>query len=447
MGSINIVTEVPGPKSRALVERRAAAICPGAAYLTELGIASGSGSVVTDLDGNQLLDFAGGIGVIGTGHAPPAVVEAISRQAADLIHMCGIVASYEPMVRLAEVLNGLTPGDFPKKTIMMNSGAEAVESAVKLARVHTGRAGILVFEGAYHGRTNMTMSMTSKYGLFKKGFGPFASEIYRIPFPNVLRRPPGTEPEQYVGWMIERLEDALISQVDPSALAAIVIEPVQGEGGFIPAPKPYLQAIRRLCDQHGIVMVADEVQAGMGRTGKMFSIEHSGVVPDLVVMAKALGSGMPIGAVTGRADILDAPHPGGLGGTYSGNPLACVAALATVETMREPGFFDGVNAMGDRLRSGLEQIRSRHADVIADVRGLGPMIAIELVKDEHLTPDPDLTLAVTKAALQRGLIIIRAGLYSNCVRFLPPLTTTVEQVDEALAVLADVFDEVAGTSS
>lgn len=444
MGSINLVTEVPGPNSRALVERRAAAICSGAAYLTELGIASGSGSVVSDLDGNQLLDFAGGIGVIGTGHAPPEVVDAISRQAAELIHMCGIVASYEPMVQLAEVLNGLTPGDFPKKTMMMNSGAEAVESAVKLARVFTKRSGILVFEGAYHGRTNMTMSMTSKYGLFKKGFGPFAPEIYRIPFPNVLRRPPGTEPEQYVGWMIERLEDALISQVDPSALAAIVIEPVQGEGGFIPAPKPYLQAIRRLCDQHGVVMIADEVQAGMGRTGKMFSIEHSGVVPDLVVMAKALGSGMPIGAVTGRTEILDAPHPGGLGGTYSGNPLACVASLATIETMRAPGFLDGANAMGDRLRAGLERIRDRHPGVIADVRGLGPMLAIELVKDEHLTPDPDLTLAVTKAALGRGLIIIRAGLYSNCVRFLPPLTTSIEQVDEALAVLDAVFDELVG---
>lgn len=447
MGSINLVTEVPGPNSRALVERRVAATCAGAAYLTELGIASGSGSVVTDLDGNRLLDFAGGIGVIGTGHAPPAVVEAISSQAGDLIHMCAIVASYEPMIELAEALNALTPGDFPKKTMMMSSGAEAVESAVKLARVSTGRAGILVFEGAYHGRTNMTMSMTSKYGLFKKGFGPFAPEVYRIPFPNVLRRPPGTEPEQYVGWMIERLEDALVSQVDPSALAAVVIEPVQGEGGFLPAPKPYLQAIRRLCDEHGIVMIADEVQAGMGRTGKMFSIEHSDVVPDLVVMAKALGSGMPIGAVTGRADILDAPHPGGMGGTYSGNPLACVAALATIRTMLEPGFLDRANAMGERLRHGLEQLRDRHPDVIADVRGLGPMLAIELVRDEHLTPDPDLTLEVTKAALQRGLIIIRAGLYSNCVRFLPPLTTTGDQVDEAIAVLDDVFDELTGRPS
>ena len=442
MGSINVITEIPGPNSRALVERRASAICSGAAYLTELGIASGEGSVVTDLDGNRLLDFAGGIGVVGTGHCPPGVVSALQEQAAALIHMCAIVASYEPMVELAEALNRLTPGEFPKKTIMMNSGAEAVESAVKLARVFTGRAGILVFEGGYHGRTNMTMSMTSKYGLFKKGFGPFAPEIYRIPFPNVLRRPPGTSPEQFIAWSIERLEDALVSQIDPSALAAVVIEPVQGEGGFVPAPKPFLQAIRRLCDEHGVVMISDEVQAGMGRTGRLFSIEHSDVVPDLVVMAKALGSGMPIGAVTGRSEILDAPHPGGMGGTYSGNPLACVAALETLKTLTEPGFMEKVTASGDRLRSGLDELARRH-DFIADVRGIGPMLAIELVKDAHLTPDPDRTLALTKATLARGLITIRAGLYSNCVRFLPPLNVSDADIDEALAVLAEALDEVA----
>ena len=442
MGSINLVTDVPGPHSKALVARRVAATCAGAAYLTELGIASASGSVVTDLDGNQLLDFAGGIGVVGAGHCPPEVVDAVSRQAGELIHMCAIVASYEPMVDLAEALNELTPGDFAKKTMLMNSGAEAVESAVKLARVSTGRAGILVFEGGYHGRTNMTMSMTSKYGLFKKGFGPFAPEVYRIPFPNLLRRPPGLDAERYVGWMIDRLEDALVAQVDPSALAAIVIEPVQGEGGFLPAPKPYLQAIRRLCDEHGIVMIADEVQSGMGRTGRMFAVEHSDVVPDLVVMAKSLGSGLPIGAVTGRADILDAPHPGGMGGTYSGNPLACVSALATIAAMRAPGFLERATEMGERLRAGLSELAGRH-DAIAEVRGLGPMLAIELVKDTDLTPDPDLTLEVTKAALGRGLIVIRAGLYSNCVRFLPPLTTADDQIDEALVVLGQAFDEVA----
>ena len=441
MGSIHIATEIPGPASRALVQRRADALCSGAAYLTELGIRSGSGTVVEDLDGNRLLDFAGGIGVLGTGHCPPAVSAAIQRQSTELIHMCGIVATYEPMVELAEALNGIGLGDGPRKSMLMNSGAEAVESSVKLARVFTGRPGILVFEGGYHGRTNMTMAMTSKYGLFKKGFGPFAPEIYRIPFPNVLRRPPGMDPEQFVGWSIARLEDALISQIDPSALAAIVIEPVQGEGGFLPAPKPFLEAIRRLCDQHGVVMIADEVQSGMGRTGKMWAIEHSGVAPDLIVTAKSLGAGMPVAAVVGRRDIMDAPHPGGMGGTYSGNPIAAVAAVETIRTIADPAFLERATAMGERLRAGLERTAERH-DQVAEVRGLGPMLAMELVSDDQLTPDPDLTLAITKATVVRGLITIRAGLYSNCVRFLPPLNTNDDQIDEALAVLGDAFDAV-----
>ncbi len=412
----------------------------GAAFLTELGIRSGSGAVVRDLDGNDLLDFAGGIGVVGAGHCPPEVTAAIKRQADELLHVCGIVATYEPQVALAERMNQIAPGDAPKKTLLMNSGAEAVESAVILSRAHTGRAGILVFEGGYHGRTNMTLSMTSKYGLFKKGFGPFAAEIYRVAFPNVLRRPPGMDPEQFVGWSVDRLYDALVSQVDGSALAAIVIEPVQGEGGFVPAPKPFLQAIRRICDEHGIVMIADEVQAGMGRTGKLFSIEHSDVVPDIVTTAKSLGSGMPISAVTGRSDIMDSAHPGGLGGTYSANPVAAVAALETLALITDQAFLDRAVEMGRRLRVGLDSLAEKYA-CIADVRGLGPMLAIELVKDDNLTPDPDLTLEITKGTLQRGLITIRAGLYSNCVRFLPPLTVTDAQVDEALAVLDDSIAE------
>lgn len=413
----------------------------GAAFLTELAVESATGAVVTDVDGNRLLDFAGGIGVLAAGHCPPSVTAAIKAQADELLHICGIVATHDAMVELAEALNAAAPGDFAKKTLLMNSGAEALESAVKISRVATGRAGIMVFEGGYHGRTNMTMSMTSKYGLFKKGFGPFASEVYRIPYPNVLRRPPGTDPEQFVGWSIDRLRDALISQVDPSALAAIVIEPVQGEGGFIPAPAPYLRAIRDICDEHGIVMVADEVQAGFGRTGRLFSIEHSGVAPDLITMAKSMGSGMPISAVTGRAELLDAPHPGGMGGTYSGNPVACVAAIETLKIINTPEFLERATVVGERLRAGLEVIRSRHPERVAEVRGLGPMLCIELVSDEHLEPDPDLTLAITKATLARGLITIRAGLYSNCVRLLPPLTITEDEIDEALDVLAAAVDE------
>ena len=441
MSSIRIQTAIPGPKSLDIVARRRAAMSGGAAFLTEIAVTSAKGAVVTDVDGNQLLDFAGGIGVLAAGHCPPSVVDAIQRQASELLHICGIVATHDSMVELSEALNDAAPGDFPKKTLLMNSGAEAVESAVKLARASTGRAGVLVFEGAYHGRTNMTMAMTSKYGLFKKGFGPFASEIYRIPFPNVLRRPPGTDPEQFVGWSIGRLRDALISHVDPSALAAIVIEPVQGEGGFIPAPKPFLEEIRAICDEHGIVMVADEVQAGFGRTGKLFSIEHSGVAPDLITVAKSMGSGMPISAVVGRAEILDAPHPGGMGGTYSGNPVACVAALETIKLINSSEFLGRAEEIGKQLRAGLEQLQAKHPGRIADVRGLGPMLVIELVSDDQLTPDPPLTQAVNKATLARGLITIRAGLYSNCVRFLPPLNITDEQLDEALAVLDEAFTE------
>lgn len=441
MGSIHLETAIPGPRSVKIVDRRRAAMSSGAAFLTELAVDSAFGAVVTDVDGNRLLDFAGGIGVLAAGHCPPTVVEAIKNQADDLLHICGIVATHDSMVELSEALNAVAPGDFAKKTLLMNSGAEALESAVKIARVATGRAAIMVFEGAYHGRTNMTMSMTSKYGLFKKGFGPFASEIYRIPYPNVLRRPPGTNPEQYVGWSIDRLRDSLISQIDPSALAAIVIEPVQGEGGFIPAPAPFLRAIRAICDEHGIVMVSDEVQAGFGRTGKLFSIEHSDVVPDLITMAKSMGSGMPISAVTGRAELLDAPHPGGMGGTYSGNPVACMAALETIKIVNTPEFLDRAVAVGERLRAGLDDLKTRYPDRVADVRGLGPMLCIELVTGGHLDPDPDLTLAITKATLQRGLITIRAGLYSNCVRFLPPLTISDEQIDEALAVLGEALAE------
>lgn len=441
MSSIHLETSIPGPKSVEIVNRRRASMSAGAAFLTELAVESATGAVVSDVDGNRLLDFAGGIGVLAAGHCPPSVTAAIKAQADELLHICGIVATHDAMVELAEALNAAAPGDFAKKTLLMNSGAEALESAVKISRVATGRAGIMVFEGGYHGRTNMTMSMTSKYGLFKKGFGPFASEVYRIPYPNVLRRPPGTDPEQFVGWSIDRLRDALISQVDPSALAAVVIEPVQGEGGFIPAPAPYLRAIRDICDEHGIVMVADEVQAGFGRTGRLFSIEHSGVAPDLITMAKSMGSGMPISAVTGRAELLDAPHPGGMGGTYSGNPVACVAAIETLKIINTPEFLERATVVGERLRAGLEVIRSRHPERVAEVRGLGPMLCIELVSDEHLEPDPDLTLAITKATLARGLITIRAGLYSNCVRLLPPLTITDDEIDEALDVLAAAVDE------
>ena len=444
MSAIHIVSEIPGPKSRELVARRAAATARGAAFLTPLAIASARGATVTDADGNRLLDFAGGIGTLAVGHNEASVVAAIHEQADALIHMCAIVASYEPFVALAERLNEITPGAFAKKTLLLNSGAEAVEAAVKIARAHTGRAGIIVFEGAYHGRTNMTMAMTSKYALFKRGFGPFAPEIYRLPFPNPYRRPEALSEEEFIQFAITQLEQALIAQVDPSAVAAIVLETVQGEGGFLPTPPRFLQRLRELCDEHGMLLVLDEVQCGFGRTGALFACEHYGVVPDLLVMAKSLAAGMPLAAVTGRAEVVDAPHPGGLGGTYSGNPLACAAALAAVAQIAAPAFLARARAVGERLKTGLRRIEARYPNV-GEVRGLGAMLVLELVQERaSKEPAPELTSAICAAALRRGLIVIRAGLFSNCVRFLPPLNISDGELDEGLAVLEGAFGEVVG---
>jgi len=296
---------------------------------------------------------------------------------------------------------------------------------------------------AYHGRTNLTASMTSKYALFKKGYAPFAPEVYRFDFPNVYRRPEEMSDKGFIDWSVARLHDQFISRVDPKAVAAVVIEPVQGEGGFLPVPTAFMEAIRELCNEHGMVLIADEIQSGMGRTGKLFAIEHSGVIPDLVTTAKSLGSGMPISAVTGRSELMDAPHPGGLGGTYSGNPLACVAAIESIKMIADPGFLEHATAIGDHMRRRLEEIQAAHPDLIGDVRGLGPMLVAEIVKDPiSKVPDMESTAAICAATVVRGLITIRAGLYSNCVRFLPPLGITHEQVDEAMDVVAEAIAEV-----
>jgi len=444
MSTIRLLTEVPGPKSRAMAARREAATPRGAAKVSAITIERAEGAVLTDADGNTLLDFAGGIGVLAVGHCPPNVVAAIKDQAEKLIHLSAIMGTYEPYVQVAEMLNAATPGTFPKKTILLNSGAEALETAVKVARSYTNRPAIIVFEGAYHGRTNLTLAMTSKYGLFKKGFGPFAPEIYRLPFPNLYRRPDGMSEDAFVEDAIKRLENAMIAQVDPSAVAAIVIETVQGEGGFIATPPRFLQRIRELCDQHGIVMVSDEVQCGFGRTGRMFAVEHYGVVPDIICMAKSLAAGMPLAAVTGRADIMDAPHIGGLGGTYSGNPLACVAAIEAIKMVNDPAFLARANEVGDRMRDHLLRMQA-NSPLIGDVRGLGPMLLIEFVKD-RATKEPALneTPLIVTEALKHGVMTIRAGLYSNCLRFLPPLNITDEQLDEGLNVIAEAIRVVEG---
>jgi 4-aminobutyrate aminotransferase/(S)-3-amino-2-methylpropionate transaminase len=394
---------------------------------------------VYDVDGNTLVDLAGGIGMTAAGHCPPAVVAAIEAQAKKLLHPCMLVATYEPYVALCELLNEVTPGDFAKKTILANSGAEAVENAIKIARAHTKRAGVLCFEGGYHGRTLLTLSLTSKYGLFKQGFGPFAPEIYRIPAPEPFRRPAGMSEDDYVDSCIRVLDRALIAQIDPAALAAIIIEPVQGEAGFIPMPKRFLARIRELCTQHGIVMIADEVQTGFGRTGTLFACEQLGVVPDVITMAKALGAGMPISATTGRAEIMDAPHLGGVGGTYGGSPVACAAAIAAIEMIRQPAFLAHAQRLGDVMREELGKLKGK---LVADVRGLGPMMLIELVADAQKTPAATHAIAVIKRSVANGVLLIRAGLYSNCVRFMPPLVITEEQLRAGLAVVGEAVRHV-----
>jgi len=443
MSYIRINTEIPGPKAKQLLARRAAALPGGIGRATDVVVERAEGALVFDVDGNTFIDLAGGIGMLAVGHSPAPVVQAIQKQAEKFIHPCALVTTFEPYVALAELLNEITPGAFAKKTLLANSGAEAVENSVKLARKYTGRSTVICFEGGYHGRTLLTLSLTSKYGLFKSGFGPFAPEIVRLPIPNVYRTPPAMTEDEYVEFGIQQLEQAMVTQVDPSAVAAILIEPVQGEAGFLPVPARFLQRIRELCTQHGIVMIADEVQCGCGRTGRLFAVEHYGIVPDLIVSAKSLGAGMPIGAVTGRAEIMDSAHLGGIGSTYGGSPMACVAALEALKMISQPDFLAHANHLGNVMREVLLDWK-RQWPIVGDVRGLGPMLLIELVSDrEKKTPlSPSETLAVIRQAVSKGVVLIRAGVYSNCIRFLPPLNMPEDMLREALKAVGSAIESV-----
>jgi 4-aminobutyrate aminotransferase / (S)-3-amino-2-methylpropionate transaminase / 5-aminovalerate transaminase len=436
MAHINLQTALPGPLSSALQARRAAAVTGALGQANPISIKRARGSLVEDVDGNTLIDLAGGIGVLAVGHAPESVRAALHKQVDEMLHMCSIVANYESYVELCEELNRLTPGDFAKKTLLSNGGAEAVENAVKIARRFTGRQAIIVFEGAYHGRSNLTMAMTSKYSLFKKGFGPFAPEIYRLPLPNLYRTPKGMSQDDYLDYCCDYLENALISYVDASALAAIVIEPIIGEGGFIPVPHKFLRKIREICDKTCAVMIADEIQSGSGRSGKLWAIEHSGVVPDMIIMAKSLGAGLPISAITGRATIMDSPHVGGVGSTYGGNPLSCVAALESLKLLQKPEAKEGAARVERIVREVFGNLQ-KEIPHLGDVRGVGGMMAIEFVKDP-VTKEPwtDLVPEIVKGCLQRGVIVLRAGLYTNCIRFLPEVTIPEDVLREALEVVA-----------
>ncbi len=383
-----------------------------------------------DADGKRFIDFAAGIAVNNTGHRHPKVMAAVAEQAQAFTHTCFHVAPYESYISLAERLNAATPGDFPKKTMLVTTGAEAVENAIKMARAFTGRSGVIAFSGAFHGRTLLGMALTGKVAPYKKGFGAMPPEIAHAPFPNPMHGV--TEAEA-----IAQLERLFASSVDPERIAAIIIEPVQGEGGFTIAPFSFLRALRDICDQHGIVFIADEVQAGMARTGRMFGFDHSGVAPDLVTMAKGLAGGFPLSAVTGRADIVDAPSPGGVGGTYAGNPLAVAAAHAVLDVIAEENLCARATEIGDVIRARLTQIAARQGmECIGEVRGLGAMNAFELVRArETNAPDAALTSAIVAEAEARGLILLSCGTRYNVIRLLPPLTIPMDQLQEALDII------------
>jgi len=443
-GVIRLQTEIPGPNSRALLARRAGAVPRGVPAVTPIAVVHAEGAVLTDADGNRLIDFGGGIGVVNTGHRHPGVVEAVRTQLDRFAHVCFPVSTYEPYVELAERLNRLTPGTHEKRTFFVNSGAEAVENAVKVARYFTGRQAVVCFDHGFHGRTNLTMALTAKVMPYKKGFGPFAPEVYRIPYPYCYRCAEGPSGGRCCMADAARLEQLLAGTVDPGSVAAIIMELELGEGGFVPAPVEYVQTLAAFAKQHGILFIADEIQTGFGRTGKLFACEHYGLVPDLMTTAKSLAGGLPLAAVTGRADVMEAPHVGGLGGTYGGNPLACAAALAVLDAMEAEGIPAHAQRTGDRVKARFRQWAEQFP-CIGDVRGLGAMVAMELVTDrETRTPDKALTGRVLAAALERGLVLLSAGTFGNTIRVLAPLTADDAIIDEGLDVMGAALEAAVG---
>jgi len=436
---------IPGPKSRELMARRQEFVARGVASTMNVFAAKADGAIIEDVDGNEYIDFAGGIGTMNIGHSRSEVTKAIAEQAAKFTHTCFSVMMYEPYIELAERLVKLTPGEFPKKALFFNSGAEAVENAVKIARWATGRPAVIVFDNAYHGRTLMTMTMTSKVKPYKYRFGPYAPEVYRAPFPYPYRM--NMSAQESIEFCINELERMFIGEVAPDQVAAIVVEPVQGEGGFMVSPPGFLLALKEVCEKYNILFVADEIQSGFCRTGRMFAVEHDGVEPDLMIIAKSMGAGMPISGVVGRAEIMDAPPPGTLGGTYSGNPVACAAALAVLDLYEESDYAARSREIGHIITKRFLNFQD-HYPMIGDVRGLGGMAAMELVKDRS-TKEPDSQAAsdVLTAAHHRGLVLIKAGMYDNVVRILVPLCVTDEQLNRGLDILEAALETVAESES
>ncbi len=423
-------------KNEDLLARRSAVVSQGVPRVTTVTVASASGATLTDQEGNELVDFAAGIGVMNAGHCQEPVIRAIHEQAARLLHTCFHITTYEPYVALCERLVELLPHGDRTKAVLFNSGAEAVENAIKIARQATGRTGVMCFTDAFHGRTLLAMSLTSKVG-YKAGCGPFAPEIYRLPFPYHYRYGDGLDMDAFVERELNRLRDALHSVVAPKDLAAILIEPVAGEGGFVPAPAAYLQGLREICDEHGILLIFDEVQSGFGRAGAWGAYQRLGVVPDLSTWAKAMGGGLPISAVIGRAEVMDAVRPGTIGGTYGGNPVACAAALATIRLMEEQALPERGQRIGAVIRERLSQL-AEQTTVVGDVRGLGAMIAMELVEAGDATrPASALAGQIVQGCVKRGLLVITAGTYGNVIRILAPLAISDAELERGLSILED----------
>jgi len=434
MTAIRLVTDIPGPRSVAFMERRRRAVSAGISIgANQICAASAEGALVTDLDGNTFIDLTGGIGCLNVGHSQGSVVDAAQEQAAKLQHACFQVAMYEPYVELVEKLIAITPGDFEKKSCLFNSGAEAVENAVKIARAATGRQAIVCFDNGFHGRTLLGMSLTSKFQPYKAGFGPFAPEVYKITLPR------GTAERQ-----IAALQRFFKSTIAPKSVAAVIFEPVLGEGGFIVHDGEFVSALAKICRENGIILIADEIQTGFARTGKMFASEHFGIEPDIVTMAKSMSNGFPVSAVVGRAELMDAVQPGGLGGTFSGNPVACAAALATIDVIEKENLCERADRLGAIIRERLAELSSR-TDRIGEIRGLGAMIAFEIV-DASGDPDKKTADSINAECAKNGVLLLTAGLDGNVIRFLMPLTIPEAQLNEALDVLETCVMTCAGTS-
>jgi len=436
--SRRLVTPIPGPRSRALLERRTGAVARGVSNALDIFIERGSGALLTDVDGNTLIDLGSGIAVASVGHAPPEVVDAVGAQAARFIHTCFMVTPYEGYVAVCELLDRLAPGDHETRSALFNSGAEAVENAVKVARYATGRDAVAVVDHAYHGRTNLAMALTAKQMPYKHGFGPFAPEVYRVPTSYPFRDPASMTGAEAAERAITQLE----SQVGASEIACVLIEPIQGEGGFIVPAPGFLPAISEWCAAHGILFVADEVQTGFCRTGTWFACEHEDVVPDLFTTAKGMGGGMPIAGLTGRRDVMDAVHPGGIGGTFGGNPVACAAALASIEYMAHHDLAAAARGIETAIRPRLVALAADHP-AVGEIRGRGAMLALELVHPGSTRPDPELARAIALRCFRAGVVVLTCGTFGNVIRLLPPLVTPPEILEEGISVLVDAVAALA----